>query len=223
MTPVCLEPKQYERVKADAGRVLPRELWHRMERIVAAMALIVLVPVLITIAALIAILSRRNPLIRHTRVGWRGRPLPMLKFRTMWDARSPVAGRFSIETVSGPPTGLKRSVDPRVISHFAAFCRRHSLDELPQLCHVVSGEMSFVGPRPITAEELSEYYGHCASEILSVRPGMTGLWQVRGRSRLNYARRKHFDLVLVRRASASLYFGILLRSFAAVLSGRDAY
>jgi lipopolysaccharide/colanic/teichoic acid biosynthesis glycosyltransferase len=223
MTPVCLEPKQYERVNADAGRVLSRELWHGMERIVAAMALIVLVPVLFTIAALIAILSRRNPLIRHTRVGWRGRPLPMLKFRTMWDARSPVAGRFSIETVSGPPPGLKRSVDPRVTSYFAAFCRRHSLDELPQLYHVVSGEMSFVGPRPITVEELSEYYGHRANEILSVRPGMTGLWQVRGRSRLNYARRKHFDLVLVRRASASLYFGILLRSIAAVLSGRDAY
>jgi lipopolysaccharide/colanic/teichoic acid biosynthesis glycosyltransferase len=223
MTPVCLEPKQYERVNADADRVLSRELLHRMERIVAALSLIVLAPVLIAIAVFIAILSRRNPLIRHMRAGWRGRPLPMLKFRTMWDARSPVAVRFAIETVSGPPPGLKRSVDPRVTCRFAAFCRRHSLDELPQLYHVVRGEMSLVGPRPITVAELSGYYGRSADEILSVRPGMTGLWQVRGRSRLSYAKRKHFDLMLVRDPSANLYIGIVLRSFAAVLTGRDAY
>jgi lipopolysaccharide/colanic/teichoic acid biosynthesis glycosyltransferase len=194
-----------------------------MERMVAAMALIVLAPVLIAVATFIAILSRRNPLIRHMRIGWRGRPLPMLKFRTMWDVQGPAAGRFAIETVCGPPPGLKRSVDSRVTSHFAAFCRRHSLDELPQLYHVVSGEMSLVGPRPITVEELRCHYGACADEVLSVRPGMTGLWQVRGRGRLSYARRKRFDLMLVRRASAGLYFRILFRSFTAVLSGRDAY
>lgn len=83
--------------------------------------------------------------------------------------------------------------------------------------------MSLVGPRPITIEEIESYYGSSADEVLSVRPGLTGLWQVMGRSRLSYARRKRFDLLLVRRGSASLYFQILLRSLSGVLSGRDAY
>ncbi len=119
--------------------------------------------------------------------------------------------------------GSKASRDARVNSRFAAFCRRYSLDELPQLYHVARGEMSLVGPRPITLVELEDHYGACAEEVLSLRPGLTGLWQVMGRSRLTYARRKRLDLLLVRRASASLYFRILLRSIPCVLSGRDAY
>jgi exopolysaccharide production protein ExoY len=187
------------------------------------MALLTLSPILIAIALAILILSRRHPLIRHNRVGWRGRPLPMLKFRTMWDAAIPPARRFAIETVSGPVPTSKRCADPRVTSRFAAFCRRHSLDELPQLYHVVRGEMSLIGPRPITPGELRDYYGSAADEVLSVRPGLTGLWQVRGRSRLNYARRKRLDLLLVRRTSANLYIHILVRSIPSILTGRDAW
>jgi exopolysaccharide production protein ExoY len=148
--------------------------------------------------------------------------LPMLKFRTMWDAGIPPAGRFAVETVSGPVPTSKCSADPRVKSRFAAFCRRHSLDELPQLYHVVRGEMSLIGPRPITPGELRDYYGSSADEVLSVRPGLTGLWQVRGRSRLSYARRKRLDLLLVRRSSANLYLHILVRSVPSILTGRDA-
>jgi exopolysaccharide production protein ExoY len=194
-----------------------------MERIAGAMALFILAPVVIGVAAAILVLSRRNPLIRHSRVGWRGRPLPMLKFRTMWDAASRPVGRFAIEEVTGPVPTSKVVMDPRVSSRFAAFCRRHSLDELPQLYHVARGEMSLVGPRPITLEELRDYYGPSADEVLSVRPGLTGLWQVRGRSRLSYARRRRLDLLLVRRVSAHLYFHILWRSIPSVWSGRDAY
>jgi lipopolysaccharide/colanic/teichoic acid biosynthesis glycosyltransferase len=146
----------------------------------------------------------------------------MLKFRTMWEPGSYPAGRFAIESVSGLVPTSKRSADPRVKSRFAAFCRRHSLDELPQLYHVARGEMSLVGPRPITVGELGDYYGSAADEVLSVRPGLTGLWQVRGRSRLSYARRKRLDLLLVRRGSPSLYLQILLRSVPKVLTGRDA-
>jgi exopolysaccharide production protein ExoY len=228
VTPTCLEQDRYqEQEHADTGRVRsngPRahRLLSGMERIVAAVALLILAPVVIVIGVTILVLSRRNPLIRHNRVGWRGRPLPMLKFRTMWDAGSPTAGRFAIEIVSGPVPKSKRCADPRVKSRFAAFCRRHSLDELPQLYHVVRGEMSLVGPRPITRGEHQDYYGSSADEVLSVRPGLTGLWQVRGRSRLNYARRKRLDLLLVRRVSASLYCHILLRSIPSVLTGRDA-
>jgi len=146
----------------------------------------------------------------------------MLKFRTMWDPAIVRAQRFTIESVSGFVPASKLAADDRVKSRFAAFCRRHSLDELPQLYHVMRGEMSLVGPRPITQEEIRDYYGESSEEILSMRPGLTGLWQVRGRSRLSYERRRRLDLLLVRRASASLYLAILLRSIPGVLTGRDA-
>jgi lipopolysaccharide/colanic/teichoic acid biosynthesis glycosyltransferase len=168
---------------------------------------------------MLCVLSRRNPLIRHRRVGWQRRPLAMLKFRTMWDD-SPSGARWTIEEVSGFVP--EKIGDARVNGRFAAFCRRHSLDELPQLYHVVSGEMSLVGPRPITGAELRDYYGSDADEVLSVRPGLTGLWQVRGRSRLSYTRRRRLDLMLVRRRCGALYFRILLRSIPGVVSGRDA-
>jgi exopolysaccharide production protein ExoY len=194
-----------------------------MERVAAAIVLLILAPMVIAIAVAILILSRRNPLIRHRRVGWRGKPLPMLKFRTMWDAASRPGVRFAIEEVTGPVPASKQSIDPRVRSRVAAFCRRHSLDELPQLFHVARGEMSLVGPRPITPQELQDHYASAAEEVLSVRPGLTGLWQIRGRSRLSYDRRKRLDLLLVRRASPGLYFHILWRSIPSVWSGRDAY
>jgi lipopolysaccharide/colanic/teichoic acid biosynthesis glycosyltransferase len=185
--------------------------------------MLVLSPVAIVIAATIVVLSRRGPLVRHTRVGWRGVELPMLKFRTMWDDGEAPGHLFAIEDVSGTVPVTKTAGDSRVHSRFAAFCRRYSLDELPQLYHVARGEMSLVGPRPITLRELEEFYGSAANEVLSVRPGLTGLWQVLGRNRLNYERRKRLDLWFVRRASAGLYLQILRRSVACVFSGRGAY
>lgn len=196
---------------------------YAIEPFVAAVALLVLAPPAIVIAITIAALSRRTPLVRHTRAGWRGTELPLLKFRTMWMAEDAPGPLFGIEDVSGEVPPAKSSGDARVRSRFAAFCRRYSLDEIPQLYHVARGEMSLVGPRPITPAELEEHYGPCAAEVLSVRPGLTGLWQTMGRNRLNYARRKRLDLWFVRRASAKLYLAILRRSIACVCSGRDAY
>jgi len=193
------------------------------ERVFALAALLALLPLLVVIAGLVCFLSRRGPLVRHSRVGWRGAPLAVFKFRTMWrnDAQS-TEFRF-VETVVGAPVAAKRGPDARVTSRFATFCRRYSLDELPQLFHVVRGEMSLVGPRPLTREELDAYYGESSEELLSIRPGMTGLWQVRGRNRLSYARRRRLDLILVRRASVSLYFRILSLSLPIVLKGDDAW
>ncbi len=117
----------------------------------------------------------------------------------------------------------KSNNDPRVVSRFAAICRRYSLDEIPQLFHVARGQMSFVGPRPITREELDRYYGPHAAEVLQLRPGITGLWQVLGRNRLSYARRMKLDILLVRRASPNLYFWILWRTVPKVVCGYDAF
>jgi lipopolysaccharide/colanic/teichoic acid biosynthesis glycosyltransferase len=178
----------------------------------AAVALVVLLPLLIVVAAAITVLARRSPLIRHTRVGWRGETLAVWKFRTMWGAG---------EVVNCDPT-VKLADDPRITSRFAAWCRRRSIDELPQLFHVVRRQMSFVGPRPITRLEIDTFYGDCAEELLSVRPGLTGLWQVMGRNRLSYANRRKLDLLFVRRASAGLYFSILFKTVPRVITGAGA-
>jgi exopolysaccharide production protein ExoY len=183
----------------------------------------ILAPLLITVAAVIALLSGRSPIVRHGRVGWRGIPLPLLKFRTMWPRECVRSRIFTIEPVDDYVPTLKTKPDPRVTSRFAGWCRRHSLDELPQLYHVVRGEMSFIGPRPITRAELDRYYGESAHEVLSLRPGLAGLWQVRGRNHLTYAKRRRLDLFLVRRMSAGLYFRILWRASWKVISGSGAY
>lgn len=118
---------------------------------------------------------------------------------------------------------LKSFRDPRVRNAFAAFCRHFSIDELPQLWQVVVGDMALVGPRPLTYFELELHYGPYAAEVLTRKPGVSGLWQVRGRSQLSYRQRRRLDLFLVRRWSTGLYFRILGNTASAVLSGRGAW
>ena len=117
----------------------------------------------------------------------------------------------------------KDACDPRITSRFAAFCRRHSIDEIPQFWHVFRGEMSLVGPRPLTRIELIRHYGTHASELVSVKPGLTGLWQVSGRSTIKYPQRAALDLKLVRELTPKMYSIILLRTFSALVIGRGAW
>jgi exopolysaccharide production protein ExoY len=193
------------------------------ERPAAILLLVLLGPVMLAVAMTVFLLSRRSPLVAHNRIGWRGTPFAMLKFRTMWGGGQARRPFFSIENVGGFQGGAKTSDDPRVTSGFAAFCRRYSLDELPQLWHVARGEMSLVGPRPLTMSELREHYGPAMPEVLSLRPGLTGLWQSMGRSRLTYAQRRRLDVLLARRLSTTMYFAILARSVPKLLAGEDAY
>jgi exopolysaccharide production protein ExoY len=196
------------------------------ERIASAALLIALGPAVVAAAGLLAVLSGRTPFIAHRRVGWRGSTLWMLKLRTMWgsDAESSGPRRGWVEYIedsSGPER--KRAQDPRIASRVARFCRLHSIDELPQLWHVLRGEMSLVGPRPVTAHELHRYYGGFADEVLQQRPGIAGLWQVSGRNLLSYEERRELDLELVRNRSVRLYLSILVRTVPEVFSGRHTY
>ena len=195
------------------------------ERVASAVLLVALSPVLAASAAAVGVLSGRAPLIAHKRVGWRGEVLWMLKLRTMWGDGC-VAGRTRgwveyIDDVRGPEE--KQEGDPRVGHWFARFCRRHSLDEIPQLWHVVAGQMSLVGPRPMTAVELRRHYGLEAGEVLRVKPGIAGLWQVSGRSRLTYRERKLLDLHLIRERSLGLYLKILWRALPEVWRGANSW
>jgi lipopolysaccharide/colanic/teichoic acid biosynthesis glycosyltransferase len=200
---------------------------YRAEQIFAVLAIIALIPLILAIAMTIFILSRRSPLVRHSRIGQNGAPLPLLKFRTMWNPlEAPPRlfnALFEIEDISRNALGVKNGTDARVSSRFATLCRRHSLDEIPQLYHVARGEMSLVGPRPLTAAELAAWYGPAAATVLHLRPGLTGLWQIKGRNRLTYPQRRRLDIFLARRASAGLYFLILLRTIPKVLQGTGAW
>jgi lipopolysaccharide/colanic/teichoic acid biosynthesis glycosyltransferase len=196
-----------------------------VERVFAIIVLIVLAPILIVVGTLVFILSRQSPLVAHLRVGEEGRKFWLFKLRTMWarGSRQPTRRSF-IEFIRSEPAGLvKPGDDPRVTSRFAAFCRKYSIDELPQLVNVLRGEMSLVGPRPLTEGELIEHYGAYAAEVLLVKPGITGLWQTMGRSRLTYEERRRLDVSLVRSRSPQLYLRILLRTIPRVLGGRDAW
>ena len=207
---------------------LPRErgIWSvidPLERAVSLLLLILLAPVLLLTGMAIVVLSGRSPLVAHLRIGQFGAPFWTLKFRSMWNGRS--RDRLTpIEYIvddSGPE--YKSSADPRVTSRFARFCRRFSIDELPQFINILRGEMSLVAPRPVTESELKRYYGCDAAEVLRVKPGITGLWQVMGRSRLTYRQRREMDLFLVRNRSLKLYLTILLRTIPAVLTGKDGW
>ncbi len=147
----------------------------------------------------------------------------MLKLRTMWDSGASPAPRHRwIEWIaddSGP--AQKGESDLRVPHPFARFCRRHSLDELPQFVHVIRGEMSLVGPRPLTDSEIRTQYGASASEILACKPGVTGLWQISGRNRLTYEERRRLDLEFARKRSIRMYVHILRRTLPEVWDGNN--
>jgi lipopolysaccharide/colanic/teichoic acid biosynthesis glycosyltransferase len=204
-------------------------LWQAVgvgERVASAVLLAAISPVIGASAVAVSLLSRNTPLIAHRRVGWRGSTLWVLKLRTMWGHGSPPPGNGFcwieyIHDDKGPAS--KRDFDPRVAHWFARFCRRHSLDEVPQLWHVISGEMSLVGPRPLTATELDRHYGAAADEILQVKPGLAGLWQVSGRNRLSYAERRALDLELVRTRSLRMYVRVLFQTIPEVLHGSNSW
>jgi lipopolysaccharide/colanic/teichoic acid biosynthesis glycosyltransferase len=162
-------------------------------------------------------LSMPGPLFfSHRRIGLFGQPIRVFKFRSMVrDAdKQPV-------DLAGFDEQYKLKHDPR-ITPFGKFMRRASLDELPQLLNVLRGELSLVGPRPIVTGEM-EKYGHWAGLVHTVPPGLTGLWQVSGRSDTTYQQRVDFDLYYINNWSLGLDLIILARTIPAVLSRRGAY
>jgi len=180
----------------------------------AALLLIVCLPALLVIAAAVVLDSRGGVWYRSPRVGLAGREFSMVKFRTMLrdgDVRLDERQREELRTT------FKLTRDPR-ITPVGGWLRRYSLDELPQLFNVLSGDMALVGPRPKLPEEI-DLYGDQKAALLSVRPGMTGLWQVSRTSGQSDAFMRETDLRYVRSRSLHGDFGILARTIAVVLKG----
>jgi exopolysaccharide production protein ExoY len=193
----------------------------RMADVVVAGALfILLLPVLASIALFMCVLDRGPILFAHRRVGLGGKPFNCWKFRTMCvDADRQLARMLENDEALRREWNSTQKLlrDPRV-TRFGRFLRNSSLDELPQLINVLRGEMGLVGPRPIIEDELGRY-GRYAALYMSVRPGLTGLWQVTRNSRTSYCRRVATDVHYVRNRSLAFDFRILFATFPAVLFG----
>ena len=187
----------------------------------AVLGLILLAPVLLLLAAIIKLDSRGPAIFRHRRVGTGGRPFWMLKFRTMVDGAEEMKPLVAHLNHSGDPRLFKIPNDPR-ISRVGGWMRRWSLDELPQLWNVLTGEMSLVGPRPFPESDFMEYQVHHFAR-LGAKPGITGLWQVNGRSSLvDFEEVVALDTRYVRDWSVLLDLKILLQTVPAVIRRRGA-
>jgi exopolysaccharide biosynthesis polyprenyl glycosylphosphotransferase len=187
------------------------------DRSLAAVGLVLLGLPMLVIALIVRLTSDGPALFRQTRVGKEGGTFTLLKFRSMVTSADPAS--LPSSDVDGPLFKLR--IDPRV-TPVGRLLRRWSIDELPQLLNVVRGEMSLVGPRPPLPEEVARY-GNDVRRRLLVKPGLTGLWQVSGRSDLPWEECVRLDLRYVENWSVSLDLLILVRTFFAVVRGRGAY
>ncbi|RLK13409.1 Undecaprenyl-phosphate galactose phosphotransferase WbaP/exopolysaccharide biosynthesis polyprenyl glycosylphosphotransferase [Micromonospora sp. M71_S20] len=191
-----------------------------VDRAVSSVALTLLLPLLAAIALAIKIDSRGPVLFRQTRVGQGGREFGVYKFRTMVvNADALLAALAARNETDG--LMFKMRDDPRV-TRIGRLLRKWSLDELPQLVNVLLGHMSLVGPRPPLPSEVARYDGDVARRLL-VKPGMTGLWQVSGRSDLSWEDGIRLDLYYVENWSLAADLTILWKTFGAVVNSRGAY
>ncbi|MBC8050705.1 MAG: sugar transferase [Chitinophagales bacterium] len=193
--------------------------WKRaMDISIAGVAIIALAPLVLIAAVLVLVAMGRPVLFIQNRVGFGGRTFRCMKFRSMVsDAGARLEAHLAENPVAAAEwkTSQKLTNDPRV-TRLGLMLRKSSLDELPQLFNILKGDMSCVGPRPITPSEVMRYGRH-AAEYVKVRPGLTGLWQVSGRSSASYKRRVTLDRVYVRRLSMLADIMILLKTPPAVL------
>ena len=186
----------------------------------AVIGLVLSAPLMLLAALAITIESRGPILYRSTRVGRSGRPFTFYKLRSMVNGADRHRHHLShLNECDGPVFKISR--DPRV-TVIGRFLRTTSLDELPQLWNVLRGDMSLVGPRPPIPDEVS-HYQPWQIRRLDVRPGLTCLWQISGRSRIGFEEWMRLDLAYIQRRSFRLDLRILLRTIPAVLSREGAY
>ena len=185
--------------------------------VVSLVAVIVLSPILLVIALAIRLEDRGPILYRTQRVGRGGKPITVYKFRSMRMNADRLEDMLTPEELEEYKKNFKLEHDPR-ITKVGAFLRKTSLDELPQLFNILSGTLSLVGPRPVLQEE-TELYGDKRNLLLSCKPGLTGLWQVSGRSNVTYenGRRQALELQYVSQRSLWLDIKILFWTVGAVV------
>lgn len=203
----------------------PSVIYRIMKRcfdiIISALMLVLLSPVFLIVALLIHHEDHGPVLYRHRRIGKGGQPFDCLKFRSMRIDAAEMMIRFTPEQRAEFAKYHKLKDDPR-ITRIGNFLRNSSLDELPQLWNILIGQMSFVGPRPITEVELEQYGPKQRAKYESVLPGLTGMWQASGRNNLTFKQRMYYDAYYVDHQSIWLDIKILFKTFSAVLNGEGA-
>ena len=195
-----------------------------LDLVVAALLLIFSLPLALAIALAIVVEARGPVFFSHTRIGKGRRRFEVWKFRSMvTDADARLARYLDAhpERLAEWRETHKLKDDPRV-TRVGRLLRRTRLDELPQLLNVLRGEMSMVGPRPIVAEEIPKY-GPAFALYVQVLPGLTGLWQVSGRTHTRYRDRTALDLKYLRERTLGMDLAILLKTVRVVIVGRDWY
>jgi exopolysaccharide biosynthesis polyprenyl glycosylphosphotransferase len=206
-----------EMVHSDHRLVLKSTL----DRIAATLGLIALSPVFVLIGLAVKLTSKGPVFFVQQRFGLGKRKFGMIKFRTMVvDAEARQASLEHLNEHNGPTFKMKS--DPR-ITRLGSFLRRSSLDELPQLINVLKGEMSLVGPRPLPSRDVERFSAAWLMRRFSVKPGITGLWQVSGRSNTDFDNAIKLDLRYIDKWSLLLDVKILFRTLSAVAKGRGAY
>ena len=195
-----------------------------LDIIAAGLGLVLLSPFFLIVALMVR--ADGGPaFFAHQRVGRGGKLFGCLKFRSMViDSQARLEALLANDPAARAEWEATRKLknDPR-ITPIGRFLRSTSLDELPQLINVLRGEMSLVGPRPVQEAEIDRYYGASAAHYMAVRPGITGLWQVSGRSETSYESRVALDVAYVSRPSLLADLSILLRTPVAVVSRRGAH
>jgi len=217
---VALKPTHMSRPKAQGSDIAIRCL----DVAIASVALAFFSPLLLLIVIATYVSDPGPIFFGHSRIGKGGCTFKCLKFRSMVvnaEARLSAILASDAKAREAWERDHKLTHDPR-ITRFGRFMRVSSLDELPQLWNVIRGDMSLVGPRPIVIGELPRY-GRYIESYFSMRPGITGLWQVSGRNDVSYRRRVAFDVTFARRRSVAIYFKILILTIPAVLAQRGSY
>ena len=203
-------------------RLLQTEKWI-LDKLLAAVVFVCALPIFIVVPLLVKLTSRGPVFYRHQRLGKRGRPLRVWKFRTMYvDADERLKAILDSDPARRAEweANFKLANDPRV-TPLGRFLRRTSIDEFPQLFNVFAGDMTLVGPRPIVEGEIPRY-GESYETFSSVKPGVTGLWQASGRSDTDYTRRVALDIHYILNWSPWLDLWILKKTLAAVVFMRGA-
>jgi lipopolysaccharide/colanic/teichoic acid biosynthesis glycosyltransferase len=191
---------------------------------VSSILILALAPLLLLVALLIYVTDPGPVIFGHVRIGRGGQSFRCLKFRSMvTDAQERLAALLESDPEARAEwqRDHKLKSDPR-ITGIGSFLRQSSLDELPQLFNVLSGEMSLVGPRPIVIDEVIRYNRYF-DRYCAVRPGITGLWQVSGRNDVSYRRRVAMDVAYVRAQSFRLNLAILAMTVPSVLTSQGSY